>query len=547
VQTDPGLISVSLDAFPAPTPDPSAGAPARGIFQGRAGSRPDVAPLLRRRLMIVAAIAVGAGIGSLLINAIAFTGVPLLEEIHLQTKRLLNGPSLALNLGLLALLGLWRRASESSLRVLDLTLFLLNFGLLVEVPFLMLGPEHANADAVAAILLIRCIFIPDTPLRTLLFGLGLWLLYGLGFLASVRLFAGQPPQLMSADLVWPHFVGSHFIIGLNLAIGMVAVHTIHGLRLRAFRAERAGSYQLMEKLGEGGMGEVWRARHALLHRPTAVKMLRADLLDSPTALKRFEREVRAVSELTDPNTIAIYDFGKTDGGRFYYAMEFLEGLDLQQLVERYGPVDPARSVFILRQALSSLAEAHSRGILHRDIKPSNVFLTVRGTRFDFVKVLDFGLVKHLEAALDEDAVKLTGDGTLTGSPMYLAPERFYGDDPAGQASDLYSVGAVAYFLLAGHPVFESRTPMQVLVDHVKTAPTPLRQKGLALSEALDRAILKALDKSPERRYQSAEEFLSALRSTPEWDGWTRDQARRWWEQRLPVATLLASQPILPNL
>jgi tRNA A-37 threonylcarbamoyl transferase component Bud32 len=431
----------------------------RGILQTPSASRPQDAALPRRPLLAVAAMVLGAGIGSLLTTSIVFPGALPPEAFQLPTQPILDGLGVGLNAAML-LLGHWTRGPEASPRALDLSLLLLGLLLVVEV----------------------------------------WRL--------------------------------------------VFAHGLRRRRGRTLRAGQVGSYRLFEKLGEGGMGEVWRARHALLRRPTAVKMVRRDLVESPKALRRFEHEVRAVSELTDPHTIGIYDFGKTAEGGFYYAMEFLEGVDLQQLVERSGPVEPARAVFLLGQVLSSLAEAHRRGILHRDIKPSNVFLTVRGTHFDFVKVLDFGLLKHLERHPDERAVEPTEDGTVMGSPLYLAPECFSGDGQDGQASDLYAVGALAYFLLAGRPVFEARSPLQALTAHANTPPTPLRQRGAAVSADLDRVVLRALEKSPEKRFQSAEELLAALRRTPEWDGWTSEQAESWWERHLPIATLLASQPIL---
>jgi tRNA A-37 threonylcarbamoyl transferase component Bud32 len=501
--------------------------------------RPDLVPLLRQRLMSVSAIAMGACIVAYGISHFGLPGE--YREVALPVHLLLDGAGLLLNLGFFILL--WRRSFPAAfLRAVDLLFFLLNALVFVALPPLVVGGQNVNASPTALLVLVRCIFVPDSPLRTLLVCLVIWAAYLVGnFLGMGANPLGLPGVPTDPEVLRLSFLFGNFSIGLNLTIGMVAVYSLHGLRMRAFEAEQAGSYELLEKLGEGGMGEVYRARHALLQRPTAVKLIREELLDSPTALKRFEREVRAASELRDPNTIAIYDFGKTAGGRFYYAMEYLEGLDLQDLVDRFGPVAPERAVFLLAQALGSLGEAHRRGVLHRDVKPGNLFLTARGSHFDFVKVLDFGLVKHLDPPSEAEAELAIGDA-VPGTPEYMAPERFSEDQHADPSSDLYSVGAVAYFLLTGRPVFDG-SPGQVLVDHTETPPVPPRRTGVELSEALERVVLRALAKLPEERFRSAEEFREALRQTPEWGRWTRERAHRWWEEHLPEASLSAGQPI----
>jgi tRNA A-37 threonylcarbamoyl transferase component Bud32 len=501
----------------------------------------DLVPLLRERLMAVSAIAMGACVVAYGISFFAYRGPT--RDVALPVHFLLDGSGVLLNLGFFVLL--WRRSFPAAfLRGVDLLFFLLNGLVFVALPPLVVGSDNVNAENAALLVLVRCIFIPDSPLRTLVVCGVIWTAYLAGYAFDT---GGNPLGLPGVtsdpEVLRLSFLFDNFTIGLHLTIGMVAVYSLHGLRMRALEAEQAGSYQLLEKLGEGGMGEVYRARHSQLQRPTAVKVIRADLVDSPTALRRFEREVRAASELTDPNTIAIYDFGKTAGGRFYYAMEFLEGLDLQDLVDRFGAVEPARAVFLLGQVLGSLSEAHRRGLLHRDIKPGNLFLTARGSNFDFVKVLDFGLVKPLEQAPSAEA-ELTAEDAVPGTPAYMAPERFYGDKDADPTSDLYSVGAVAYFLLTRRLVFDGNAA-QVLIDHAKTAPVPPRQLGVGISEELERVVLQALEKRPEDRFRSAEEFREALRQTPEWGRWTRESARRWWDEHMPEASRSASQPISP--
>ena len=272
-----------------------------------------------------------------------------------------------------------------------------------------------------------------------------------------------------------------------------------------------GLYRLMEKLGEGGMGEVWRARHQLLARPCAIKLIRPELLGEKSreaATERFRLEARTIARLSSPNTVRLYDFGVSETGSFYFVMELLSGMDLASLVHRFGPLPPERVVSILRQACRSLGEAHAAGLLHRDIKPQNMFLCRLGLDFDVVKVLDFGLVK----SLDEGATQLTAAGTLTGTPGYMPPERVLGAT-ADERSDLYSLGCVAYWMLTGQPVF-SGEPMAVLMHHARTAPKP----PTAVSEApipayLEEIVLACLEKAPEKRPSSALESLG-----PAWRG-----------------------------
>ena len=341
---------------------------------------------------------------------------------------------------------------------------------------------------------------------------------------------------------------------VGVALGSVAV-TIHlvlvmatisflytGIRLRTSASTTTGSYRLLQPLGKGGMGEVFLAQHTLLERPAAVKMLRPDRHGSTTAMERFEWEVRAASGLTHPNTISIYDFGRTASGSFYYAMEYLQGMDLQRLVDRHGAVPAARVVFLLDQILGALSEAHRRGILHRDIKPSNIFLTERGGEFDFVKVLDFGLAQEIHSAPVEptDSTKRT---SIVGTPLYMAPEVFYGDQPVDSRSDLYALGAVAYFLLSGHPMFESRTTVQILIDQAKTQPKSPKSLGIELSEQLEAVVLKAVSKSTAERFQSADELRVALHETPEWGAWTREHAAQWWTVTAPDIRASADRQI----
>jgi DNA-binding NtrC family response regulator len=298
-----------------------------------------------------------------------------------------------------------------------------------------------------------------------------------------------------------------------------------------------GHYRLVSKLGEGGMGEVWRARHQLLARPCAVKLIRPDRLGGASrdaAVERFRLEARAISRLTSPNTVRLYDFGVSETGSLYFVMELLDGLDLASLVQRFGPMPAARVVTVLRQACRSLAEAHEAGLLHRDIKPHNLFLCRLGVDFDVVKVLDFGLVK----SVGEDDAHLTADGALTGTPAYMPPERVTGG-PGGETSDLYSLGCVAFWMLTGKPLFTG-DPMAMLVHHVRTSPRrPTEALGAPVPEAVERVVLDCLAKEPSRRPPSAIELDRRLAEIERAEPWPEAEAERWWREHLPQLSVPA--------
>jgi serine/threonine protein kinase len=293
-------------------------------------------------------------------------------------------------------------------------------------------------------------------------------------------------------------------------------------------AQKLGQYTLLEKLGSGGMGTVYKARHAFLRRPTAVKLLNPETI-SDTAIARFEREVQLTSGLTHPNTVAIYDFGRTEGGVFYYAMEYLEGVNLDDLVKRYGPLPEARVLYILRQICASLAEAHAAGLVHRDVKPANIFLTLRGGQHDVVKVLDFGLAK---LASDSREVDLTSTNTVAGTPLYVSPEAITEPERIDARADVYGIGAVGYFLLTGSPVFTGSSATDICLKHVREVPEPPSLKtGQAVSPALESLLLCCLAKSPDERPQDAADLLRLLESCPVLGCWTTTDAARWWTDR----------------
>ncbi len=320
---------------------------------------------------------------------------------------------------------------------------------------------------------------------------------------------------------------------LGVVIAYVSARRVFGLSLDLSEARRLGNYQLSERLGEGGMGEVWKAQHHMLVRPAAVKLIRStggggapiELL-----LERFEREVQATAELSSPHTIEVYDYGRNEDGTFYYVMELLDGLDLHKLVNKYGPQPVERVVHILRQACHSLGEAHENGMVHRDIKPANIYLCHYGRDFDFVKILDFGMVKQSLGS----ASGLTQFGTFAGTAHYAAPEMAEGlIDKIDGRSDIYALGCVAFWLLTGRPVFEAETVMKLLVKHIHDEPAPPSRFATGVPAELDRLILDCLEKDLEKRVGSADELDARLASVPTMVPWTSTLARAWWEHNRP--------------
>jgi len=314
-----------------------------------------------------------------------------------------------------------------------------------------------------------------------------------------------------------------------IAIATLASRVIFGLARRVREATELGQYTLEEKIGEGGMGVVYRARHALLRRPTAIKLLHAAA--GGQALARFEREVQLTSALTHPNTIAVYDYGRTPDGVFYYAMEYLDGITLEDLVLHDGPQPSARVVHLLKQAAGALAEAHGVRLIHRDVKPANLMLCARGNIPDFVKVLDFGLAKDFDQGADPG---LSQEGALLGTPLYLSPEAIVGADAVDARADLYALGAVAYFLLAGRPPFEGKTLVEVCSKHLHAKPPPIspdRPSPAPLS--LEALVLRCLAKAPEDRPSSATELIQDLERCDDVAPWTEADARLWWLEAAP--------------
>lgn len=332
------------------------------------------------------------------------------------------------------------------------------------------------------------------------------------------------PQANRPNDFWEELGGIALLLALVVGVATYGTHVINSLRRQAFEARQLGQYRLKELLGSGGMGDVWLAEHQLLKRPCAIKLIEANKSADPHAQARFEREVRATARLSHWNTVEIFDYGRTDDGTFYYVMEYLPGLTLAELVEAHGPLPPARAVHFLRQCCNGLREAHAQGLIHRDIKPGNIIAAFRGGLYDVVKLLDFGLVE-LKGDLSSH---WTNNTIFTGSPLYMAPEQALGSSQADVRSDIYSLGAVAYYLLTGHPPFEGTKPLKVVIAHAHDPVVPPSRLRPDIPPDLEAIILRCLAKEPEQRFQSAEELEAALAQTEAADQWTKERSNEWW-------------------
>ena len=336
---------------------------------------------------------------------------------------------------------------------------------------------------------------------------------------------GRPATLME-------IVPAEQVVALALAtvVAIFGSYKIGTLHEQVFEAKKLGQYRLIRPLGGGGMGRVYLAEHMLLRRPCAIKMLKPGRGD-PEGIARFEREVRLTAKLTHWNTIEIYDYGHTEDGVFYYAMEYLPGMSLDHIVERHGAMNPARAVHILRQVCQALREAHAIGLLHRDLKPGNIIVCERGKIYDVAKLLDFGLVKPIGDELKE--VKLTQAGYLAGTPAYMSPEQALGRDSLDARSDVYSLGAAFYEVLTGQLPFHSATPMAMLTGHVQQPVKPLREVAPSVPADVEAVIMKCMEKDPDARYQDMDAMEAALLECACANQWTQAYAAAWWQRLAP--------------
>jgi serine/threonine-protein kinase len=428
-----------------------------------------------------------------------------------------------------------RTANRNPQRILDLGLAYMVFtalglGLTFHsgpiLPTLSVAPQ---ISWIGAVILMFSAIVPSTRAKTLLAGLFAASMNPIGMLwARSQGYWDFGPATNALLMHYPDF--------LLVGVAVVISHVVTTLGRQVAKAREMGSYRLGELLGRGGMGEVYKASHRMLARPAAIKLIRPEMLGgtdpavASRAIARFHREAEAAAHLRSAHTVNLYDFGVTDDQTLYLVMEFLDGMDLESLIQQHGPMPAARVVHIVRQVCDSLEEAHARGLVHRDIKPANIHLGKVGCREDFVKVLDFGLVKT--AATGAGQSLATMEGVIMGTPAYMAPEMALDEKVDGRA-DLYALGCVAYYLLTGQQVFTGDTVLRVITQHLQAAPVPPSQRTeLPIPPALEQLVLACLAKNPEDRPQSARQLAESLDSI---DGmrWSEEEATRWWSQHHP--------------
>ncbi len=436
--------------------------------------------------------------------------------------------------GLLAALGLFaflviRFGRIEPARLLVLGLFYevaLCFALaLVEQVVVGFAPLPFRLSSVALVLITFPLIVPSPP--------------RLRLVTTVTCALSQPLALGVVSWVSEGRLDLRSLVAASAPTFVVAglaawlSQVIHRLRLDVDQANTYGQYELVERLGEGGMGEVWRVKHKKLMRPAALKLIRPETVGvhGDSARKRFRREAQATGALTSPHTVSLFDYGTTEDGTLYYAMELLDGVDLETLVKHSGPLPPERVLHVLEQACFSLSEAHELGLVHRDIKPANLVLCRVGTQVDFLKVLDFGLVKPQFLAEDSP---VSVAGAVSGTPGYVAPEHAAGK-AIDQRADLYSLGCVAYFLLTAQRVFVRRTKMELLTAHLMEDPTPpgKRVPSLGISGAVDELIMDLLARDPDARPQDARALVKRLRRLMhDLPRWSDERAEAWWAENL---------------
>lgn len=425
-------------------------------------------------------------------------------------------------------LGVWLgsrngRRSLSALKTLDTAGFWLT-GIAIAAAVWEADPAGSRNWAMllelAYLMVARSVLVPSSGARTMVLCAGLvpWAVHA-AWDFEVR-------RGMVAFEIIRHTAEAFLFCSIAVGLATLASQVIFGLRARVREAHRIGQYTLVDKVGEGAMGVVYRAQHALLRRSTAIKLLPPEKSDAE-ARSRFEQEVQHTSRLTHPNTVAIYDYGRTRDGVFYFAMEYLDGLNLEQLVRRFGPQPPARVVHLMKQVCASLAEAHAEGLVHRDVKPANLVLCERWGAADVVKVVDFGLVRGFAGS----AFGSPEESLPMGTPLHMSPESIQSPSAVEPRSDLYAVGTVAYYLLTGIHVFEASTVKDVLLHHLTSVPTPpSRRTSQPIPSALEALVMSCLAKSASARPESAAALQEAFANCQGVGEWTQHEAKAWWEK-----------------
>ncbi len=519
----------SLDRFEAV----DSFAPRQRVVGEEGEPRPDEAGWLLQRRIRAAAVVLMVGFGLAFVRSLF---------IHRITSPYIIFQGLMLVVLATALVSLssrWR-PSIAVLRIFETIMFLLvvSFYLAAEYSLILRGvaaddaiqavrPVRSSVHWILATIFTYAIFIPNTWRRASL------LILPMTFapLAVPWVLGYVHPEFYRVAFRVVNLERSSedaLFLLLGAFTAVFGTHTINTLRAQVHEARMMNQYRLGRKLGRGGMGEVYLAEHQLLKRPCAIKLIRNDMVGNPRVFARFEREVRAAARLSHANTIEIFDYGRNHDGSFYYVMEYLPGLSLLDLVERYGPLPAARVIYLLLQACDALSEAHAAGLIHRDIKPANLMAAHRGGRWDVLKLLDFGLVKTLS---ENRGSQLSREGTVVGSPLYMAPEQIIRDRPPDQRTDIYALGAVAYFLLTGRPPFNHEDPMVVMIAHTRDPVAPPSTLRDDVPQDLEELVMRALKKDPRDRPHDAREFATALAACRDAGGWSPEQAQAWWRDQ----------------
>jgi serine/threonine-protein kinase len=493
--------------------------------------------LLRIRLRAVA-LAMFCAFGAFLVRGLWLAGHyhdPVIVAFHAFVVA-------AFLAGFVALSG-QRPIPLGQLRALELFLFGMTIAFFVTIHYRLAQLRVAEGDRVMlmatvkntvlfifAMIVLYGMFIPNTWRRAAAV-VGAMVAATLLLPLALRVFHPEVFQFAAPLLTFEVVSDNVLMLAIGACVTIYATHIIYALRVEAFESRQLNQYRLKARIGAGGMGEVYLAEHELLKRPCAIKLISAHRAGDPRALARFEREVRTTARLSHPNTVEIYDYGRTDEGAFYYVMELLSGLSLAELVERHGPLPPGRAIFLLRQACGALAEAHAAGLVHRDLKPANIFAARRGNLHDFVKLLDFGLVLPPPGSSSAEPSRY---GHIAGSPLYMAPEQTIGAVRPDARADLYGLGAVGYHLLTGRAPFAGSTVMEVMMSAARDPVEPPSRHRPGLPHDLERVVLRCLAKSPADRYPDANALdrdLAACADAPEWDF---ARAADWWRSQVQL-------------
>ena len=403
-------------------------------------------------------------------------------------------------------------------------------------PGLNLNGPWIGFSWVAVWIMLFTVVVPTVPRYSVLAGVASVTAVPIMIFVSLTAFGPGVDLRQHGVMFFFAFVFPYLLVVMMAYVG---ARVVYALGKEVSRARELGSYRLVQRLGVGGMGEVWKADHRLLARPAAIKLIRASRLgEAPAGIsdemrRRFEREAQVIARLRSPHTVTLFDFGVADDGAFYLVMELLEGLNTDTLIKRFGPMPAERVVWVLRQICHSLSEAESCGLVHRDIKPANIFLCRYGEDHDFVKVLDFGIAKAVNETSSQETA-ITGANAITGTPAFIAPEQALGDVELDSRADIYSTGCVAFWLLTGQLVFTGATPMQLLVAHAHSTPDPPSARTeLPIPAELDALVLSCLAKDRANRPASARHLLERLDAVPLPAPWTESRARNWWRAHVP--------------